>query len=160
MILSFVVFGNSHLSTTWISVLGFTLIFGCGMYDMLCVGCNAIPKGQTEAPRALGYSDSQCFFKIILPQAARHFMPIYRNDVVALIKETAIVGYIAVRDLTKAADLVRSRTYEAFFSLITVTIIYFLLEAILIAVIKRVQLKVEPEHRTKEEILKGIKEWE
>ena len=79
---------------------------------------------------------------------------------VSLIKETSIVGYIAVRDLTKAADLVRSRTYTVFFALITVTVIYFLLEAILTSIVKRVQIKVEPEHRTKEEILKGIKEWD
>ena len=160
MLLAFVVFIKSDMNVTLVSIIGFSFIFACQMYDMLCVGCNAIPRGQTEASRALGYSDRQCFFKIILPQAARHFMPIYKNDVVALIKETAIVGYIAVRDLTKAADLVRSRTYEAFFSLITVTIIYFLLEGILVAIVKRVQFKVEPEHRTKEEILKGIKEWE
>ena len=160
MLLAFVVFRKSDMSVVWVSIIGFTLIFGCQMYDMLCVGCNAIPRGQTEASRALGYSDRQCFFKIILPQAARHFMPIYKNDVVALIKETSIVGYIAVRDLTKAADLVRSRTYTVFFALITVMIIYFLLEGILTTVVKRVQIKVEPEHRTKEEILKGIKEWE
>ncbi len=160
MLLAFVVFVKVDLNVIWVSIIGFTMIFGVQMYDMLCVGCNAIPRGQTEASRALGYSDSQCFFKIILPQAARHFMPIYKNDVVALIKETAIVGYIAAMDLTKAADLVRSRTYEAFFSLITVTIIYFLLEGILIAIIKRVQYKTEPEHRTKEQILKGIVEAE
>ncbi|MBR0416387.1 MAG: transporter substrate-binding domain-containing protein [Firmicutes bacterium] len=160
MLLAFVVFSKSNMNVTWVSIIGFSLIFACQMYDMLCVGCNAIPRGQTEASRALGYSDRQCFFKIILPQAARHFMPIYKNDVVSLIKETAIVGYIAVRDLTKAADLVRSRTYTVFFALITVTIIYFLLEGILTGIVKRVQLKVEPEHRTKEEILKGIVESE
>ncbi len=160
MILSFVVFGNSHLSTTWISVLGFTLIFGCGMYDMLCVGCNAIPKGQTEASRALGYSDSQCFFKIILPQAAQHFLPIYKNNVVSLIKETSVVGYIAVMDLTKMGDLVRSRTYQAFFSLIAVAIMYFVMEAVLVAIVRRVQLGVDTKKRTKEQVLKGIQEVE
>ena len=160
MLLAYAVFKNTKLNATWVSIIGFSLIFGCQMYDMLCVGCNAIPRGQTEASRALGYSDSQCFFKIILPQAARHFMPIYNNDVIALLKETSIVGYIAVRDLTKAADLVRSRTYEVFFALIIIIILYFILEAMLTFVIKKIQLKFEPEHRTKEEILKGIVETE
>ena len=155
MILAFIVFANSHLSGAWISVLGFTLIFGCGMYDMLCVGCNAIPKGQYEA-----YSDSQSFFKIILPQAARHFLPIYKNDMVSLIKETSIVGYIAVMDLTKMGDLVRSRTYDPFFALIAVAIIYFVLEGLLTFAVSQVEKKVDTHKRSPESILRGIKEWE
>lgn len=157
MILSFVVFSDSKLSGTWISVLGFTLIFGCEMFDMLKVGCGAISRGQTEASRALGYSDTQSFFQIILPQAAKHFMPIYRNSLVALIKETSVVGYIAVMDLTKMGDLVRSRTYEAFFALIAVAIVYLILEAVLVAIVKRVQVNIDPRHRSEEKILAGIK---
>jgi polar amino acid transport system substrate-binding protein len=84
-------------------------------------------------------------------------MPIYRSNVISLIKETSVVGYVAVRDLTKMGDLVRSRTYQAFFSLIAVAIIYFILEGILIAVINRVQLSIAPKRRSKEKILNGIK---
>jgi len=160
MLLSFVVFAKTKLTGTAISVVGFTFIFGCGMYDMLNVGCNAIPIGQTEASRALGYSDKQSFFKIILPQAAQHFMPIYKNDVVDLIKETSIVGYIAVMDLTKMSDLVRSRTYEAFFALIASAIIYFLIEGLFTFIISRVQIAIDPHRRSKDSILKGIKEQE
>jgi len=156
MLLSFVVFSKTALSGTAISIVGFTFIFGCGMFDMLNVGCNAIPIGQTEASRALGFSDKQTFFKIILPQAAQHFMPIYKNDVVDLIKETSIVGYIAVMDLTKMSDLVRSRTYEAFFALIASAIIYFLLEGILTFIVSRVQISIDPHRRSKEKILNGI----
>lgn len=162
MILAFVIFGNAKLDVLWISIIGFTLIFGAAMYDNLCVGCNAIPIGQTEASRALGYSDKQSFFKIILPQAARHFLPIYKNDVISLIKETSIVGYIAVMDLTKMGDLVRSRAYTPFFVLIAVTIIYFLMELVLTSIIKLVQKKLDPTKRPDEKILEGIdtSEWE
>lgn len=161
MILMFVVFKRSSLDGTWISIIGFTLIFGCNMYDMLCVGCDAIPKGQTEASRALGYSDKQSFFKIILPQAARHFLPIYKNDVVSLIKETSVVGYIAVMDLTKMGDLVRSRTYEAFFALMATAIIYFILETVLSFIVSRIQIQIDPKRRSKEKILSGIDEdWQ
>lgn len=156
MILAFIVFGNSTVSATWISVLGFTLIFGCGMYDMLNVGCNAIPKGQYEASRALGYSDRQSFFKIILPQAAKHFMPIYKNDMVSLIKETSIVGYIAVMDLTKMGDLVRSRTYDPFFALIAVAIMYFILEFVLTGIVSMVERRIDTKKRPDEKILEGI----
>ena len=160
MILYYIVFGSSSLSGTWVSVVGFSLMFACSMIDMLRVGCNAIGKGQFEASRALGYSENQSFFKIILPQAAQHFLPIYRNEVVTLIKETSVVGYIAVLDLTKISDLVRSRTYEAFFPLILTAIMYFVLTAILTRIVRLVEDGIDPKRRKKEKILKGIQEEE
>ena len=159
MILSFVIFANSSHITA-ISILGFTLIFGCSMFDMLKVGNNAVHRGQAEAAKALGYSDTQSFFRILLPQAAQHFLPIYKNDVISLIKETSVVGYIAVMDLTKMGDLVRSRTYQAFFSLIAVAIVYFILEWVLVSLVTRVQIKIDPKRRSREKILEGIKEVE
>ncbi len=156
MILSFVIFGSAHISGTWISIIGFSFIFGCGMYGMLKVGFGAISRGQFEAATALGYSDTQSFFKILLPQAAQHFLPIYKSNVVSLIKETSVVGYIAVMDLTKMGDLVRSRTYLAFFALIAVAVLYFIMEAVLTAIVSRVQLKVDPRRRSKDKILEGI----
>ena len=130
------------------------------MFDMLKVGNNAVHRGQAEAAKALGYSDTQSFFRILLPQAAQHFLPIYKNDVIALIKETSVVGYIAVMDLTKVGDLVRSRTYQAFFSLIAVAIVYFILEWVLVSLVTRVQIKIDPKRRSREKILEGIKEVE
>ncbi|MCR4804476.1 MAG: ABC transporter substrate-binding protein/permease [Clostridia bacterium] len=159
MILSFVIFANSSHITA-ISILGFTLIFGCSMFDMLKVGNDAVHRGQAEAAKALGYSDTQSFFRILLPQAARHFLPIYNNDVISLIKETSVVGYIAVMDLTKMGDLVRSRTYQAFFSLIAVAIVYFILEWALVSLVTRVQIKIDPKRRSKAKILEGIQEIE
>jgi len=160
MILYYIVFANTALTGSIISVVGFALIFGCSMYDMLCVGCGAVAKGQTEASLALGYTDRKSFYKIILPQAAKHFLPIYRNEIVTLIKETSVVGYIAVLDLTKMSDLVRSRTYEAFFPLIATAIIYFVISGIMVAIVKRVEISIDPKHRDKNNILAGIKEWE
>ena len=160
MILYYIVFGSSSLSGTWVSVVGFSLMFACSMVDMLRVGCNAIGKGQLEASTALGYSNSQSFFKIILPQAAGHFLPIYRNEVVTLIKETSVVGYIAVLDLTKISDLVRSRTYEAFFPLIVTAIMYFIISGILTKFVGLVEKAIDPRRRNKAKILRGIKEAE
>ncbi len=160
MILYYIVFGSSSLSGTWVSIVGFSLIFACSMIDMLRVGCNAIGRGQFEASRALGYSERQSFFRIILPQAAQHFLPIYRNEVVTLIKETSVVGYIAVLDLTKISDLVRSRTYEAFFPLIVTAIMYFVISAVLTRIVTLVENAINPRRRKKDKILRGIKEWE
>lgn len=160
MILYFVVFDKTQISGTWTSIIGFTFIFGVNMFENLRVGCNAIPKGQFEASTALGYSENQSFFKIILPQAAMHFLPIYKSNVVSLIKETSVVGYIAVQDLTKMGDLVRSRTYLAFFALIAVAVLYFIMEAILVYIVKRIRISIDPYRRSRENILKGITEIE
>ena len=160
MILYYLVFGNSRLPGMWVSVVGFTLMFACSMIDMLHVGVGAISRGQVEASRALGYSDKQSFFKIILPQAAQHFLPIYRTEIITLIKETSVVGYIAVLDLTKISDLVRSRTYEAFFPLIATAIVYFIIEIVLTTIVKRIQFSIDPKKRSSEKVLEGIVEVE
>ena len=160
MILYYIVFGSSRLSGLWVSVVGFTLMFAIAMIEMLRVGYKAVGKGQFEASTALGYSDSQSFFRILLPQAAQHFLPLYRNEVVTLIKETSVVGYIAVLDLTKISDLVRSRTYEAFFPLILTAIIYFVIAALMTKVVKVVEKRINPKRRSQDKILKGIKQWD
>ena len=162
MVLYYIIFGSSRMSGMWISVVGFSLIFACSMIDMLRVGYNAIGKGQYEASTALGYSDRQSFFRILLPQAAQHFLPIYSNEVVTLIKETSVVGYIAVLDLTKISDLVRSRTYEAFFALILTAVVYFVIQGIMVRLVKMIQKRIDPRRRSDKKILDGIDatEWE
>ncbi len=157
MILYYIVFSGISINGVWVAVAGFTLTFGSAVYGMLVSGTKAVDKGQTEAAYALGYSDTQTFFKIILPQAALHFMPSYKAEIVSLIKATAVVGYIAVQDLTKMGDIVRSRTYEAFFPLIAVAVIYFILAGILTFFVKKINIKIDPKQRKRELILKGVK---
>ena len=79
-----------------------------------------------------------------------------QGEIVGLIKATAIVGYIAVQDLTKMGDIVRSRTYEAFFPLIAVTVIYFILEGLLGFLVSKIQIRMNPKKRKPESILKGV----
>lgn len=157
MLLYYVIFGKSDISGMWVAVIGFSMIFAASFYGMLLSGVRAVDLGQTEASYALGLSDTQTFFGIILPQAARHFMPAYKAEIVSLIKATAVVGYIAVQDLTKMGDIVRSRTYEAFFPLIAIAIIYFILAGGLKAIVGRLTKYVDPEKRSEERILKGIR---
>ena len=156
MILYYIIFGKVDIGGIWVAVIAFTLTFGSSVYAMLCSGVNALDKGQTEAAYALGFTDRQTFLKVILPQAALHFMPAYKAEVVALIKATAIVGYIAVQDLTKMGDIVRSRTYEAFFPLIAVAAIYFVLAGLLNVVAGIIHNRIRPEKRTRNDILRGI----
>ena len=156
MILYYIFFAKSSINGTAVAVIGFTLVFGTAVYGMLCAGVGAVPKGQTEAAYALGYGNVRTFFRIILPQAVPHFLPAYKGEIVALIKATAIVGYIAVQDLTKMGDIVRGRTYEAFFPLIAVAVIYFILAAILTFLVGKIEINVNPRRRRKEDILKGV----
>ena len=156
MVLYYIVFKSIGIGGLAVAVIAFSLTFGAAMYGMLCSGVNAVDRGQTEGARALGYTDRQTFFRIILPQAAQHFLPGYKGQVVSLLKATAVVGYIAVQDLTKMGDIVRSRTYEAFFPLIAVTVIYFLLAALMIRIVEWIIGNVNPKNRKPEQILKGV----
>ena len=156
MILYYIVFGRTGLSGTVIAVIGFTLVFGAEVCGMLMTAVGAVDPGQMEAACALGYTDRKAFFTHILPQAMPHFMPGYRGGLVNLIKATSIVGYVAVEDLTKMGDIVRSRTYEAFFPLIAVAVIYFILGGLLVMAANRLTLKLDPTRRSAEEILKGV----
>ena len=157
MILYYIIFGKVNISGAAVSVVGFTLVFGSAVYGMLRAGVKAIDRGQIEAAYALGYTNRKAFFRIILPQALPHFMPAYKGEITALIKATAVVGYVAVQDLTKMGDIVRSRTYEAFFPLIAVAIIYFILAAILTFIVNRIEIRIDPRRRSKQQILKGVK---
>ena len=156
MVLYYVVFASVSINGIAVAVIGFTLTFGAAVYGLLRIGVGSIDNGQYEAAYALGYSDIKTFFKIIIPQALPLVMPAYSGEIVNLIKATAIVGYIAVQDLTRMGDIVRSRTYEAFFPLIAVTVIYFGLEAIFGACAGRIHRNIDKKKRRRKDILKGI----
>ena len=143
MILFYIVFGKAAISGVLVAVIGFTLTFGASVFGLLKMGVGAVDSGQYEAAYALGYPNRRTFFTIILPQALPHVLPAYKGEIVSLIKATAIVGYIAVQD--------------AFFPLIAVTVIYFVLEALLGFVISRIGLSLDPRRRKPEDILRGVK---
>ncbi len=157
MILYYIVFGKLSVSGTLVSIVAFVLIFGVAVYGLLKAGVGAVDPGQAETACALGYTERKAFFRIVLPQALPHVMPAYKGEIISLLKATSIVGYIAVQDLTKMGDIVRSRTYEAFFPLIAVTVIYFILAAALIFFVERIDIRLDPKRRKPEEILKGLK---
>ena len=157
MILYYIVFGNVKIGGIPVAVIGFTLTFAASVFGLLQMGVGAVDVGQYEAAYMLGYSDRKIFYKIILPQALPHIVPAFKGEVISLIKATAVVGYIAVQDLTKMGDIIRSRTYEAFFPLITVTVIYFILEWILRYAISRIGVNLEPKRRKRKKLLEGVK---
>ena len=157
MILYYVIFGAVSIPGTWVSVIGFTLIFGAAVIMMLKTGVGAVGGGQMQAAAALGYTERRAFFRVVLPQTVPHILPTYIGQVTALIKATAVVGYIAVQDLTKMGDIIRSRTYEAFFPLISVAVIYFVLAGILNALVGRFGRLLDVRRRRNGMLLKGVK---
>ena len=146
-----IIFGKVSISGRLVSVIGFTILFGAQIYNMVKGGVDTVDRGQLEAAYSLGYTDRKAFFRIVLPQAIPHIMPSYKGQIKALIKATAIVGYVAVQDLTKMGDIIRSRTYEAFFPLIAVAIIYFVLTAILTSFVNKLELCIDPVKRNRME---------
>lgn len=127
MLMFYVILVPMKLSGTVVAIVTFSLYSSAYFCEMFRTAISSIDRGQTEAGLALGFSPLQTFIYIILPQTVRAVMPIYTGEVVAMLKGTSVVGYIAVADLTKAGDLIRSRTFDAFFPLIVVSIIYFAL---------------------------------
>lgn len=154
MFLFYIIFSSMPIKGEYVSIIGFSLIETFSIYSMLDNGINTIDKGQTEGALALGYTDNKTLFKFVLPQALKIIMPSYKNDVVSLIKTTSIVGYITVQDLTRVSDIIRSRTYEAFFPLFVSAVVYFLLAWLLSRIVEKIQKRILPSEKTKEQILK------
>lgn len=136
LILFYVVFAKSGLNPVTVAIIAFALNFASGASDVYGTSLGAIPHGQTEAGLALGFTRLQTFMHIVLPQAVKHGLPLYQGQCISLLKGTSIVGYIAIQDLTRAGDIIRSRTFDAIVPLLMVTVIYFLLAWLLGILIK------------------------
>lgn len=143
MLMFYVVFAASSFSSLTIAIITFSIILGCGASEIFRSAITSIDKGQTEAGCALGFTKTQNFIYIIAPQAIRRAIKLYQGEIVSLVQSTSIVGYIAVQDLTKASDIIRSRTFDAFFPLIFISVIYFLLAYLLTFLITLINKKNE-----------------
>lgn len=148
MVFYYVVFGSLDIPGLLVAILVFALAFGASSGSIMWNAVQAVDVGQSEASLALGFTDSATFFGVVLPQAARRFLPLLSGQLVSLAKDTSVVGYIAVQDLTRAGDLIRSRTMEAFFPLISTAVIYFALCCLLAAgmnvIIRRLDIERRP----------------
>lgn len=149
MILYYVIFGKSDISPVIVAIIGFAVNFSAYVSEMMRTGIESVDKGQNEAALALGYTKRQSFFKVVFPQAAKNFLPVIKGEFVSLVKMTSIVGYITIQDLTKASDIIRSRTYEAFFPLIVTAIIYFAISWLLTLALGRIEMRLDPKKRSK-----------
>ncbi len=110
-----------------IASIAFGLNSAAYVAEIIRGGVESVDHGQIEAGRSLGLSQLQTTMKIVLPQAIKIALPTYTSEFIVLLKETSIAGYIAMEDLTKIASMITSRTYNAWFPLITAAVIYFLM---------------------------------
>ncbi len=140
MIIYYIVFASVDSDyTLFVAVFAFGLNSGAYVAEIIRAGILAVDPGQREAGRSLGLSQAATMRVIILPQAIKNILPALGNEFVSILKETSVVGLIPLMDITKAGDLVRSRTYEAFVPLIFVALIYFILVMGISALVKRLE---------------------
>ena len=154
MILYYIVFGSVNVNAVFVAVLGFSLNFAAYVSEMMRAGIESVDKGQLEAASALGFNRFKTFWKITFPQAAKYVIPVYKGEFISMLKMTSIVGYIAIQDLTKMSDIIRSRTYEAFFPLLATAAIYFSLAYILTVALSYLESEIDPKRRKR--IVKGV----
>ena len=124
LIIYFVIFGSMDISKVIVAVMAFGLNSGAYVAEIFRSGIMSVDSGQFEAGRSLGFNYAQTMIYIIMPQEFKNVLPALGNEFIVLLKETSVSGYIALQDLTKGGDIIRSRTYDAFMPLIAVALIY------------------------------------
>ena len=127
MIIYYIIFRSSNISSILVGGLAFGINSGAYVSEIIRGGIESIDKGQMEAGRSLGLNRTQTMRMIILPQAIKNILPSLGNEFIMLIKETSVAGYIGILDITKASDIVASRTYNYFFPLTVAACIYLVL---------------------------------
>jgi polar amino acid transport system substrate-binding protein len=147
MLIFYVVFASININPVIVAVIAFGMNFAAYTAEIFRTGIEGVEKGQTEAGISLGFTKASTFFHIVLPQMVRRILPVYKGEFISLVKMTSIVGYIAVQDLTKASDIIRSRTFDAFFPLVMVAILYFLISWVLMQSLEYLERITDPKFK-------------
>ena len=142
LIIYYVVFASASLNPVLVAAAAFGINSGAYVAEIVRSGMNSIPKGQTEAARCLGLSNSATMKSVVVPQAIRNILPALGNESISLLKETSIAGFIGVIDLTRGADIIRGQTYDALMPLILVALIYLAIVLILQFLVKRLERRL------------------
>jgi His/Glu/Gln/Arg/opine family amino acid ABC transporter permease subunit len=147
LIIYFVVFGSVAINKIFVAVLAFGLNSAAYVAEIVRSGIMSIDNGQFEAGSSLGLNYSKTMIYIILPQAFKNVLPSLANECIVLLKETSVAGYIAIADLTKGGDFIRSQTYEAFMPLIAVALIYLVMVMIMTALVSKLERRLAKNDR-------------
>jgi polar amino acid transport system substrate-binding protein len=144
MLMFYVVFGSLNINPILVATIAFGMNFGAYAAEIFRSGIQSIDKGQMEAGIAMGFNKFKTFLYIVLPQTIQRVLPVYKGEFISLVKYTSIVGFIAVQDLTKASDIIRSRTFDAFFPLVMIAILYFLISWVLMQSLNYLEKVTDP----------------
>lgn len=147
LILYFIIFATVNIDKTLVAILAFGLNSAAYVAEIVRSGIMSIDNGQFEAGASLGLNYSKTMLFIILPQAFKNILPALANECIVLLKETSVAGYIALVDLTKGGDIIRSQTYEAFLPLIAVAIIYLVMVMFLSAMVSKLERRLAKSDR-------------
>ena len=142
LIINFVVFASVDVDRVIVASIAFGLNSAAYIAEIIRAGIQSINKGQTEAGRSLGLSEGQTMRFIILPQAIKNILPALGNEFIVLVKETSVAGYIGAYELTKASQIITSRTYNSFWPLFAIAVIYFVVVKILTFFLTKLENKL------------------
>ena len=147
LIIYFVVFGSVDVNKVLVAIMAFGINSGAYVAEIIRSGIMSVDRGQMEAGRSLGLSYNQTMGMIILPQALKNVLPALGNEFIVLLKETSVCGFIALQDLTKGGDIIRSQTYNAFQPLIAVAAIYLILVMIFSKLLEILEKRLKKNER-------------
>ena len=147
LIIYFVIFASVPISKTLVAVIAFGINSGAYVAEIVRAGIMAVDSGQLEAGRSLGLNYRQTMTSIILPQAFKNVLPALANECIVLLKETSVAGYIAIEDLTKGGDTIRSQTFSAFMPLLAVAAIYLVMVMILTKLVSKLERRLSANDR-------------
>lgn len=142
LIINFVVFASVDIDKTIVASIAFGLNSAAYIAEIIRAGIQSINKGQTEAGRSLGLSEGLTMRYIILPQAIKNILPALGNEFIVLVKETSVAGYIGAYELTKASQIITSRTYNSFWPLFAIAVIYFVVVKVLTYFLGKLEKKL------------------
>ena len=137
-------FGSINIEPIIVAVIAFSIYFSAYVCEIIKGAFSSINRTQIDSAYALGFTKIQTFKYIVFPQVLSYVILVYKNESVSLIKSTSIAGYISVMELTKASDIIRNRTYEAFFPLIFTALIYFIICYVFCKLLDLIYKKVSP----------------
>ena len=147
MITYYIIFPSVNVSKIFVAVCAFGINSGAYVAEIVRSGIMSIDQGQFEAGRSLGFNYVQTMRLIILPQAFKNVLPALGNEMIVLLKETSISGYVGTMDLTKGGDIIRSTTYEAYLPLFGVAAIYLVIVMLMTAGVNRLERKLRTNER-------------
>ncbi|MBO4867487.1 MAG: amino acid ABC transporter permease [Ruminococcus sp.] len=147
LIIYFVVFASVNISKTFVAIIAFGINSGAYVAEIVRGGIMSIDNGQMEAGRSLGLNYRQTMTYIIMPQALKTVLPALANECIVLLKETSVAGYIAIADLTKGGDIIRSQTFSPFLPLLSVAAIYLVMVMFLTFLVGKLERRLSANDR-------------